>query len=161
MSVTERVAAIVVCAGLLVMAGSIPGHGRASAQVRPGSVYAQFPSGDATLQGRPVMLSAIRGGEVVNQQERTLWSDNNGLTSLTPGVYDLRAEGQGMVTEVKRGVHVFAGQELRVSFVMRPGTGVRTVEYAAGGLSREEVAARLGKLEAAVAQLQKAAAPGH
>ena len=159
MSVTERVTAIVACAVLLVIAVSIPGHERASAQASHGSVYALYPRSDATLEGRPVMLSAIRGGEIVNQQETTLWSDNNRLSSLTPGVYDLRAEGQGMVTEVKRGVHVFANQELRVNFVMRPGTGVRTVEYAAAGLSREEVAARLAKLDAAVAELQKAAPP--
>jgi hypothetical protein len=38
---------------------------------------------------------------------------------------------------------------------MRAGTGVRTVEYAIGGLSREEIAARLAKLEAAMAELQK------
>jgi hypothetical protein len=158
MSVTERITAIVVCAGLLVIAGIAPGRGHASAQVRPGTIYARFPSADAALQGRPIMVSAIRGGEVVKQQETVLPSSQE-LSDLPPGLYDVRAEGQGAVTEVKRGVHVFAGQELDVNFVMRSGTGVRTVEYAAAGLSREEVAARLAKLEAAVAALQKAAAP--
>jgi hypothetical protein len=38
---------------------------------------------------------------------------------------------------------------------MRAGAGVRTVKYAIGGLSPEEIAARLAKLEAAMAELQK------
>lgn len=85
--------------------------------------------------------------------------NTQGLYELPPGLYDVRAEGQGAVTEVKRGVHVFAGQDLNVNFVMHAGTGLRTVEYATGGLSREEVAARLAKLEAAVAKY-RAAPPG-
>jgi hypothetical protein len=105
------------------------------------------------------MVSAIRGGEVVKQQE-TVLPGSQELSDLPPGLYDVRVEGQGAVTDVKRGVHVFAGQELDVSFVMHAGTGARTVEYAAAGLSREEVAARLAKLEAAVAELQKAAPHG-
>jgi hypothetical protein len=156
MSVTERVTAIVACVGLLVTAGSAPGRGRAWAQVKPGNIYARFPSPDAALQGHPVMVSAIRGGEIVQQQE-TVLDNTQAFYALPPGLYDVRAEGQGAVTEVKRGVHVFAGQDLNLNFVMHAGTGVRTVEYAAGGLSREEVAARLAKLEAAVAALQKAA----
>jgi hypothetical protein len=158
MSVTERVTAIVACAGLLVTAGMAPGQGRAVARVTPGSANFLFPTPDPALQGHPIMLTAIRGGAVVQQQETVLPSSRR-LDELPPGVYDLRAEGQGAVTEVKRGVHVFAGQEVTVNFIMRAGTGARTVEYAAGGLSREEVAARLTKLEAAVTALQKAAAP--
>jgi len=52
-------------------------------------------------------------------------------------------------------VHVFAGKDGSLMFVMRSGKGAHMVEYATGGLSREEVAARLAKLESAVAQLQK------
>jgi hypothetical protein len=36
---------------------------------------------------------------------------------------------------------------------IRAGQGVRTVEYATGGLSREEIAARLNELSAKVAAL--------
>ena len=38
---------------------------------------------------------------------------------------------------------------------MRAGQGVKIVEYATGGLSREEMAARLQRLEAAIAELMK------
>jgi hypothetical protein len=75
--------------------------------------------------------------------------------SIRPGVYDVRVEGEGLVTEVKRGVHAFAGQKTEVTFQVRSGQGVRIVEYATGALPREEIAARLAKLEAQVAELSK------
>jgi hypothetical protein len=93
MSVTERVTAIVVCAGLLVIAVGVPARGRAWAQARPGTIYARFPSADAPLQDRPVMVSAIRGGEVVKQQE-TVLPGSQELSDLPPGLYDVRVEGQ-------------------------------------------------------------------
>jgi hypothetical protein len=102
------------------------------------------------------MVSAIRDGRIVEQQELPLTTgrDLQG-DSIPPGVYDVRVEGQGLVTEVKRGIHVFAGQKTELTFDLRAGQGVRIVEYATGGLSREEVASRLAKLEAQVAELSK------
>jgi hypothetical protein len=102
------------------------------------------------------MVSAIRDGNIIEQEEvplsegRELGSDN-----MRPGVYDVRVEGEGIVTEIKRGIHVFNGQRTEIVFDVRPGKGVHIVEYATGGLSREEVAARLAKLEAEVAELSK------
>lgn len=105
------------------------------------------------------MASAIRNGSIVRQYEVVLQPGIARLTldDLAEGTYDVRIEGDGMVTEEKHGVHIFAGKDGSLSFVMRSGKGVHIVEYATGGLSREEVAARLAKLESAVAQLQKAA----
>ena len=123
-----------------------------------GSVNNHFFGSDKTLQGRPVMISVIRAGQVVEQQETGLPTDRR-INQVPPGVYDVRAEGDGMVTEDKRSVHVFGNRELDLIFVMHAGKGVHIVEYAIGGLSREEVAARLEKLETAVAQLQKALPP--
>ena len=123
-----------------------------------GSINNHFTVSDKALQGRPVMISVIRGSQVVEQQETGLPSDRR-ITQVQPGAYDVRVEGDGVVTEVKRGVHVFANRELDLVFLIHAGKGVHIVEYAAGGLSREEVAARLEKLEASVAQLQKALAP--
>jgi hypothetical protein len=102
------------------------------------------------------MVSAIRDGEVVEQQEMELPRDGRIGNNLTEGVYDIRVEGDGVVTEVKKGVHVFAGRELNLSHAMHAGKGARIVEYATGGLSREEVAARLAKLDEQVAELMKA-----
>ena len=76
--------------------------------------------------------------------------------SLPAGPFDVRLEGDGTETVVKRGIHVQAEEETTViGGPMRAGTGVRIVEYAIGGLSREEIAARLANLEAAMAELQK------
>lgn len=123
-----------------------------------GSINNHFGGSDRALQGRPVMISVIRAGQVVEQQETGLPADRR-ISQIPPGAYDVRAESDGMVSEVKRGVHVFANRELDLIFVMHAGKGVHIVEYATGGLSREEVAARLEKLEADVAQLQKALPP--
>ncbi len=117
---------------------------------------------DNALVDTPVMVSAIRDGEVVAQDEELLVKAPNAVSvkagELPPGRYDIRIEGAGFVTEVKRGVHLFADRNAQLTAVVRPGEGVHIVEYATGGLAREEVAARLEKLEAAVARLQQAQA---
>lgn len=132
----------------------------AAPQPGRGSVNNHFSlsEADKALHGRPVMISAVRDGQVVEQQE-TQFPNDKRLTPLPPGVYDIRAEGDGMVTEVKRGVHLFPDREIDLIFAVHAGKGVHIVEYATGGLSREEVAARLAKLEAAVTQLQKSLPP--
>lgn len=111
---------------------------------------------EQALSGRPAMVSAIRDGRIVEQQEMPLTTSRQfDAESIQPGVYDVRVEGEGLITEVKRGIHVFADQKTELTFDVRPGKGVHIVEYATGGLSREEVAARLAKLEAQVAELSK------
>jgi len=107
------------------------------------------------LRQVPVMVSAIRDGQVVKQMELQL-NANTGFT-LPAGLYDVRVEGDGMQTLVKRGIHVMAGDRTdMIAGPMRAGQGVKIVEYATGGLSREEMAARLQKLEAQIAELMKA-----
>ncbi|MEK7832927.1 MAG: carboxypeptidase-like regulatory domain-containing protein [Acidobacteriota bacterium] len=106
----------------------------------------------------PVMVSVIKDGKVINQTE-ILLNANTGF-ALSAGLYDLRVEGDGMVTLVKRGIQVNAGQRTDViAGPMRAGAGAHIIEYAATGMTREEMAARLGKLEAAMAELQKARQP--
>lgn len=106
------------------------------------------------LRQVPVMVSVIRDGQVVKQMEMQL-NSNTGFT-LPAGLYDVRVEGDGMQTLVKRGIHVMAGDRTdMIAGPVRAGQGVKIVEYAAGGLSREEMAARLQKLEAAMAELMK------
>ena len=118
---------------------------------------------DNTLKDRPVMVSAIGNGKVVTQYEVLLVQLPNEahitLDSLPAGQYDVRVEGDGVVTELKRGVQVFSGRDGYLVGVVRLGQGAHIVEYATGGLAREELAARISKLEAAVAELQKARQP--
>lgn len=106
------------------------------------------------LKEIPVMVSIIKDGEVFKQKEARI--NSTASFSVPAGVYDVRVEGDGMQTLTKRGIHVIENEKTEViGGPMRTGTGAKIVEYAAGGLSREEIAARLAKLEAALAELQK------
>jgi hypothetical protein len=140
----------------------------AAATLSSGLVFAQSPppgnlslrtsvldESYQALKQTPVMVSVIKDGQVVKQMELGL-NSNTGFT-LPEGLYDVRVEGDGMQTLVKRGIHVMAGGRTdMIAGPMRAGQGVKIVEYAAGGLSREELAARLQKLEVAIAELLKA-----
>ena len=109
----------------------------------------------------PAMVSYLLNGQLVFQTEVMLtkgFAKTYNSKQLTPGVYDVRVEAEGLVTEAKRGVRVLTDGSHTVNFVVRPGKGMHVVEYATGGLAREEVATRLGALEAAMAKLQPAAA---
>lgn len=105
-----------------------------------------------------VMISAIIDGEIVSQTEHLkkpmTWGVS--LKDLAPGLYDIRVEGDGVVTEVKRGIHVFGDTSTKVQVVLQPGEGIHVVEYATGGLAREEVAVRLRALERGLSELKEA-----
>jgi hypothetical protein len=154
-------AAALACFTLLVWGAGLLQAGPALARRDAPNLDVRVTVADDSFQAlkqRPVMVSVIKDGEIVKQTETALNSAVH--FSLPVGLYDLRFEGDGMQTLVKRGVHVIEGEKTEIiGGPMRAGVGVRTVEYAVGGLSREEVAARLAKLEAAVAELQKGRQP--
>ena len=115
---------------------------------------------DNVLAGYPARASVVTpDGALVDYDEELLERAPNvrsfQLEGLAPGLYDVRVEGEGMITEVKKGVPVFAGRDENVSIVATPGAGVHVVEYAVAGLSREEVAARLAHLELEMGRLQE------
>ena len=114
-----------------------------------GSMHVRISSSDQLPEQLPVMVSALRGGEIVHQREFMVMGGaaTDRLTDLPAGTYDVRVEGEGVRTEVKRGMRVFAGREAPVQVVLQTGTGLHVVEYATGGLAREEVATRLNRLE--------------
>lgn len=156
---TSMALVFALCAAVLV-AGFWAPSGLAFGQPeRPGRLNVAVRVADNSLKGRPVMVSAIGNGKIVTQYEvllvETPYDAHLILDSLPPGQYDVRVEGDGIVTEVKRGVQVFPGRDGSLIAVVRPGQGAHIVEYSTGGLAREEVAARIAKLEAAVAELQK------
>ena len=136
----------------IILAGPLAG------QSGRGRIQVEISSNDSVAAQLPLMISVVKGGEIINQNE-TLAS--SGVARMTTGVpagsFDLRLEGEGVVTEVKRGIKIFPDKDTDLKFVIRRGTGVHIVEYAAGGLAREEVAARLNRLEAAVKKLEAAA----
>ena len=102
--------------------------------------------------GCPVMVSILRDGALVRQQEGWL-NAILGSGPLPVGLYEVRIEGEGMVTLVKRGINVTGGT-MSVQAPMRAGQGVHIVEYATGALSREEIAGSLRRLEARIAKLE-------
>ena len=145
-----------VAAGLLASAqASTPLH----AAPATGRLFVIVKVSDNVVAGTPARASAITlEGRLVDYAEQLLERSPNvrsfTLEGLAEGHYDVRVEGDGLVTEVKRGVPVFAGRDENVAVVVRPGEGLHTVEYAVGCLSREEVAARLASLEAETARLR-------
>jgi hypothetical protein len=145
-----------VCLALILAALGAQG---ASAQQTTGRVIVSVLVTDNALAKRPVMVSVISGGAIVEQEEiLTDPAPNQSsavLDRVPAGACDVRVEGDGMVTEVKKGVQVFAGRDASLRAVVRPGTGVHTVEYATSAVPREEVAARLGRLEASTTALRE------
>ena len=69
-----------------------------------------------------------------------------GFTNVPVGTYDVRLEGEGFFTEIKRGIRVFPDQATQALFTPRRGAGIHIVEYATGSLPREEIAQRLTKI---------------
>jgi hypothetical protein len=148
----------------LALAVLVSGLSAASALAQEkATIYASILVSDDALAGRPVMASFIRDGAIFFQEE-TLTTEAPNVASVgsqdSPvGTYDVRVEGDGIVTEVKRGVTLAGPKNMTLNFVVRPGQGVHVVEYATGGLAREEVAQKIAALEAAVAELKGGSAP--
>jgi hypothetical protein len=99
----------------------------------------------------PFMVSCIHEGAVVFQTEDDVGGGPycmiGGSRDIPVGVYDVRVEGDGMLTQVRRGVLVTALNQTNLHVAMELGEGVRSVEYSTGALAREEVADRLRALE--------------
>ena len=122
------------------------------------TIYAVLTVSDNQLAGRPAMVTFLSDGKIVFQGETILTESPNsvsvGAQSQPLGQYDVRVEGEGFVTETKRGVQLASSRNLTLQFVLRPGEGARVIEFAEGGLAREEIAARIAALEAEVARLK-------
>lgn len=131
-------------------AGQNPRAGQARNML---NVWPKPGPADGQLQNRPVMVSILRDAALVHQTEIRV----GGLyrESFPFGRYDVRVEGEGMVTAVKRGINVTeSGAGVDVHVPMLAGQGVHIVEYATGALSREQIADTLRSLEARIAKLE-------
>lgn len=145
---------------LLSAAGLLSGTASRVHAQETATIYAVLHASDDQLAGMPAMATFLRDGEIVFQGETVLVRGPNtvsvGAQSQPFGQYDVRVEGEGFVTETKRGVQLASRQNLTLQFILRPGEGAHVVEFAEGGLAREEVARRLGALEAEIAELRGA-----
>jgi hypothetical protein len=127
-----------------------------------GGVYVSTEPADASLKKRPVMDSVLGPAGIVRQEETHLGNSVT-ITLLPPGTYDVRIEGVGVVTLLKRGIQVSAHNNTAVvGGPIEAGKGVHVVEYSTAAMTREELAAtlltiteKLAKIEADLAKLQK------
>ena len=147
--------ALMVTIGLL----RSPHTAYAQDQEQKGSIRVKtepFKDNDEMTGKRSVMVSIIRDGKIVRQREQNgtsfiFLSEDN----LPLGTYDVRAEGDNIRTITKRGITVNPKQSTDLIFKLESGEGAKVIEYATGGLSREEIAARLKKLEESVCTCTK------
>lgn len=150
--------AFVICALSTIVVANAPSSRSVSAQKGVINLVVQTSVASDSFKALieiPVMVSVIKDGQVLKQTEVRL--NSQAIFSLPTGEYDIRVEGDRMQTLVKRGIHVNEGERTDIfGGPMHTGVGVKIIEYAVGGLSREEVGARLRKIEAAVVELQKA-----
>jgi hypothetical protein len=127
----------------------------AEQQPKAGELHVQATLGNT--QAKRVMVSCIRAGNVFDANETDgYWHACRFEGGLPPGTYEVRVEGEGVVTEMKRGILVTSGNRMHVTFDMKAGKGVHIVEYATGPLPREEITSRLSAVEAALAKLTAA-----
>ena len=98
------------------------------AQVNTATIDVRLSVADQSFQAlkqRPVMVSVIKEGAVVKQSETHL--NSSVRFSLPAGIYDLRLEGDGMETLVKRGIHATPGETTSIiGGPMRVGTGLKS-----------------------------------
>jgi hypothetical protein len=88
----------------------------------------QPDSSEKSISTRIVMVSVLRDGRVVKQKE--VGMSNLPLNFTLPvGVYDVRVEGDGLTTLLKKGIHVTAGDSTNVLPAMKSGPGVCECRY--------------------------------
>jgi hypothetical protein len=141
--------AVIIAVGLL--RGSQPAY--AVGQQEKGQLYVNVSLPEGT-RSRPLLVTVIKDGRIVAQNESNPkeWA----LSGQFPiGLYEVRVEGEGVQTLVKRGYNVVVGPATTVECPVHEGQGVKVVEYASSPMTRDEIAGRLAHLETAVEELRK------
>jgi hypothetical protein len=121
------------------------------------------------LDNQVVRISVLQEGELRQQVEArvqyprfTACTPPSGGTSpiglyLPVGMYEVRVDGPGAITEIKRGIPVLPSSTSPgsgVLFDLRPGDGTRVVEYEASSFSRDEITGRLNELNERLQKLE-------
>src|ERR1700745_1948929 len=87
------------------------------------------PAG-AVVPGASVTATALDTNHQV-----TVATDSAGaytIPGLTPGAYDVKAEGKGFATEIRRNIPLTVGQVLQVNFTMKVGSISQQIEVQGG-----------------------------
>ena len=90
------------------------------------------------LKGKVMTMTLFLDGKPVRQTDDT-WNNEYGYEafwSVPPGIYDLRVEGEGAQTIVKRGILVVEDEKNEVKVAGEPGSGCKVVTYGTAELGR-------------------------
>ena len=149
---------------VLLAVAAVLGCVAVTSLIRTQPAYAQQqPTGDLSVWLQPsqpgtFMVTVVgQDGSIKGQKEGVCCSMNLAVLerfSIAPGIYDVRFEGDGFTTLVKRGIAVVAGTSTDINSQMVKGQGVHVVEYATA-ISGSDFMARLIRLEKAIAELTK------
>jgi hypothetical protein len=113
--------------------------------------------GQQELVGRPVLVSLLLDGKMVQQREMAIdgWGQWVFLFRDLPlGTYTVKFEAPGVETVIKRGLVVTATNEPVVFGDLRAGKGTRLVEYGKEGTGVTALLGRVKDLEAVVAAMK-------
>ncbi|MBY0524065.1 MAG: carboxypeptidase-like regulatory domain-containing protein [Gemmataceae bacterium] len=116
-----------------------------------------FNQAQLKLVKRPVLVSLLADGKVLRQKEVEVERYSGWVfvwDELAPGTYDVKFEGEGIETTVKKGFVVNPGRSVRVMGDLKAGSGTRVIEYNKNDL--KSLQERLEKLEAELEALRKA-----
>lgn len=101
-----------------------------------------------------VLITVSANGRVFRQTEHRADGDWEYFPGVPIGPVEIRVEGEGFQTQVKRGIHI-TNERTFITFDLSPGTGTKVTEYAPAAISREEIQGLLARLETAVRELSK------
>ena len=143
-----------ICALVAGVALSLAGQG--AAPKKPAKVVFRVVGSETSIRGRSALVSLVLDGKVVKQTEEDVSGPGNTFDDVPAGAYEIRVEGAGLRTLVKRNLTAVSGEEHRLQLDMVPGPGTTVIQYAgAGSMTQDEIAARFAKAEAEIAALKK------
>lgn len=109
---------------------------------------------DEKIAKVPVMVSILLDGKVAAQSEINMDSLQI-FNDLPVGIYEVRAEGAGLGSIVKRGVAVTAKGDTEVRFLMKAGKGATVIEYSTWKGGRDDLLDLMKRVEKALERLEK------
>ncbi len=134
MNATVRIRTLILTCALIAAAAVIAdAYYSASAQTADGSIKIDpipDPADDSSksIRSRIVMISILKDGSVLKQKEIGI-SDIPASWRLPVGVYDVRVEGDGVMTVSKSGIHITPKESTDLQVPMRPGQGMCECKY--------------------------------
>ena len=129
-------AALVVLSAIALLAGGARGGQKATGKLL---VASQAPEKvPQPLQEKIMTITLLQDGKPVAQTENQWGSEMSwdAAWDVEPGTYELRVEGEGAQTIVKRGIFVAEGRETVVRVLAEVGTGCKVITYGTAELGR-------------------------